>query len=75
MYDLKSCKAWHIYGKDIVYLFAGLEDRPKPKVEPSGGHAPLKLKKLEWDADEREKKRKKNKTNKHKFLSKVSRGL
>ncbi len=46
---------------------------PSQRWSPVGGHALLKLKKLEWDADEREKE--KEKTNKHKFLSKASRGL
>ncbi len=46
---------------------------PSQRWSPVGGHALLKLKKLEWDADEWEKE--KEKTNKHKFLSKASRGL
>lgn len=48
---------------------------PNQRWSPGSGHTPLKLKKLEWDADEREIKRKKSKTNKRKFLSKASRGL
>lgn len=76
MYDHKVVKHGIFMENKILFTSSlVLRIDPSQRWSPVGGHALLKLKKLEWDADEREKKRKKNKKNMHKFLSKASRGL